>query len=31
MAQGDSPPDIGRTRMLRRRGVYLLPNAFTTA
>ena len=31
MALNESQPDIGRTRLLRRRGVYLLPNAFTTA
>lgn len=31
MALNELPPDISRARMLRRRGVYLLPNAFTTA
>ena len=31
MAQDEPPTDVNRVRLLRRRGVYLLPNAFTTA
>ncbi len=31
MAPGEPPTDVSRARLLRRRGVYLLPNAFTTA